>query len=238
MLALRLFPLAAALLLAIAGNATPPITLTSPDGNIRVTVQPTDSFPVYSIKYKDVPVVEAAPLDLVFKEPGVTTGASFFGPGLLIHAATREGTDNYTLPVGRNSQVNDHYNESAITLEQPRSHRRLTLLVRAYNEGIAFRWVFPKQPGWTQYELLAENTNIRLAGDPYLQASYLPGYTSSHEGRYTRLPFHEVKNETLMDMPVFLEFPTKACKDHYIWPSPKRSSRTTPECTSSNTTAC
>jgi len=71
---------------------------------------------------------------------------------------------------------------------------------------VAIRWVFPKQPGWTQYELLAENTNIRPAGDPFLQASFLPGYTTSHEGRYTRLPFHEVKSDTLMDMPVFLEF--------------------------------
>jgi alpha-glucosidase len=38
-------------------------------------------------------------------------------------------------------------------------------------------------------------------------ASFLPGFTTSHEGRYTRQPFHQIKSDTLMDMPVFIEFP-------------------------------
>ena len=247
MLAPRWLPLLGALLLSVSGFATAPgfanpsslavprggvnsadnrrpppaahIELSSPDGRIRVIVQLTDSLPLYSVQYDGVPLIDASPLDLVFREPGSaassslphgqdrSTAASFFRPGMIVHSSSREGIDNYTLPVGRNSRVSDRYKESAIDLQEPRRHRRLTLLVRAYNEGVAFRWVFPSQPGWKQYELLAENTEFRFVGDPFLQASYLPGYTTSHEGRYTRLPFHEVKSDTLMDMPVFLEFP-------------------------------
>jgi alpha-glucosidase len=222
MLATRWLPLLGGLLLSVSVSArhvaaTPAagIRLSSPDGNIGVLVRLTDSFPVYSVEYKGTELVDASPLDLVFSEPG-TPPASFFGRGLVVHSSTREGIDSYTLPVGRNSQVSDRYNESAITLDEPRRHRRLILLVRAYNDGVAFRWVFPKQPGWTHYQLLAENTNIRFAGDPLLQASYLPGYTSSHEGRYTRLPFHAVKSDTLMDTPIFLEFPNKIGEPLYM----------------------
>jgi len=218
MLATRWLPLLGALLLSISAKhagAAPAADISSPDGNIRVIIQVTDSLPVYSVEYKGTPLVDASPLDLVFKEPG-TRPTSFFGPGLIVHSTTREGVDNYTLPVGRNSRVSDRYTESAISLEEPRRHRRLVLLVRAYNDGIAFRWVFPKQPGWTQYQLQAENTNFRFAGDPFLQASYLPNYTTSHEGRYTRLPFHEVKSDTLMDTPIFLEFPNNAGQPLYM----------------------
>jgi len=213
MLATRWLPLSGVLLLCLTASAKRPggpnaanIELISPDKHIRVLVQPTDSCPVYSVFYEGTMLVDASPLSLVFEEQ---KSSPFFSAGLRMRSTAREGIDSYTLPVGRNSQVNDRYNESAITLEEPRHHRRLNLIIRAYNDGIAFRWVFPKQPGWTQYRLLAENTNIRLAGDPFLQASFLPGYTTSHEGRYTRLPFHEVKSDTLMDMPVFLEFPAR-----------------------------
>ncbi|HLZ86485.1 MAG TPA: glycoside hydrolase family 97 protein, partial [Puia sp.] len=207
MLAIRLLSGIGALLISACCLASD-LDLSSPDGNIRITWHPTDSFPCYSVRYKGVILVDQGPLDLVFREPGEARPASFFGPGMLIRPAYREGTDAYTLPVGRNSRVNDRYNEYAVSMEQPRfRRRRLTFILRAYNDGIAFRWVFPKQPDWNAYELFAENTGIRLAGNPWLQASLLPGYTTSHEGRYTRLPFSEVKSDTLMDTPVFLEFP-------------------------------
>lgn len=226
MLATRWLPLLGALLLAVPGftkrspanNNRPAansrlaanaadIELTSPNGHIRILIRPSDSCPVYSVFYDGTMLIDASPLTLVFKEQNAP---AFFGPGLRINSSTREGIDNYTLPVGHNSRISDRYNEASITIDEPRRHHRLILLFRAYNDGIAFRWVFPKQPGWTQYQLMDENTNIRFAGDPFLQASYLPGYTTAHEGRYTRLPFHEVKGDTLMDMPVFLEFPQMA----------------------------
>ncbi|HXB05940.1 MAG TPA: glycoside hydrolase family 97 protein [Puia sp.] len=217
MLATRLFPCIGALFISLATFATDP-GLSSPDGNIRVEFRASDSFPCYSVLYKGVKLIDSAPLDLVFGGQGNARPASFFGPGMLIRRASREGTDNYTLPVGRNSKISDRYNETSISIEEPSPrHRRLILVIRAYNDGIAFRWVFPQQPNWKSYELFAENTGIRLAGDPFLQASFLPGYTSSHEGRYTRQPFSAVKSDTLMDMPVLLEFPGTAAGGESIY---------------------
>src|SRR6185437_2098000 len=177
-------------------------TLHSPDGKIRFSFRLTDSCPVYSVWYANTPLIVASPLTLVFRE-------SVFGPNLKLHPPIhREGLDEYTLPIGKNSSVRDRFNESTIPLQESRGrHRTLTLVVRLYNDGLAFHWVFPRQAHWTSYELLAENSGFRVAGDPLLQASFLPNYTSSHEGRYTRLPFSAIKSDSLMDAPVFLEFP-------------------------------
>ena len=177
-------------------------TLHSPDGRIRFLFGLTDSCPVYSVWYANAPLIVASPLTLVFRE-------SVFGPNLKLHPPIhRAGLDEYTLPIGKNSSVHDRFNESTIPLQERRGrHRRLTLVVRLYNDGLAFHWLFPRQAQWTSYELLAENTGFRVAGDPLVQASFLPNYTSSHEGRYTRLPFSAIKSDSLMDAPVFLEYP-------------------------------
>jgi len=73
-----LLPFLAALLFSAAGSTqgihrvtgTPGVNveLNSPDSNIHVLFRSTDSLPVYSVQYKGIPIVEASPLDLVFKE--------------------------------------------------------------------------------------------------------------------------------------------------------------------------
>jgi alpha-glucosidase len=184
------------------------LSLSSPDGNIRFVFRPTDSCPDYSVFYGRTELISASPLDLVFRETR-TGRASPFGPGTrILRSLYREGADDYTLPVGRNSVVHDRYNELSIPVEETLGQRRrLVFVVRLYNDGVAFRWVFPRQPHWTGYELLAENTGFRPAGDPLLLASFLPGFTTSHEGRYTRMHLSAIKNDTLMDTPALLEFP-------------------------------
>ena len=206
-------PIYMAFLLVSSSCFAQPITLRSPDGNIRFAFGRGDKLPVYSVWYREKPVISASPLNLFFLETGTNRPSSPFETawrtGTLVY---REGQDDYTLPVGRNSVVHDRYNEDSIPLEETGGrHRRLSLVVRLYNDGVAFRWVFPAQSDRKSFRLTAENTGFRLEGDPIVLASFLPGFTTSHENRYTRLPFSEVKSDTLMDLPVFLQRPDSLC---------------------------
>jgi alpha-glucosidase len=186
------------------------IRVASPDGRIRFVLRVTDSLPAYSVYYNNTTLIESSSLDLSFLEPGENQPSSPFGRGLILHQpAFRDGEDHYTLVVGKTSEVRDRYKEASIPFEEPRGRHRQLILVRVFDDGLAFCWVFPGQPNWSSYQLTAENTSFRLAGDPILLASFLPGYTTSHEGRYTRLHFSDVRRDTLMDTPVFLE-----CPDH------------------------
>ncbi|HVS98564.1 MAG TPA: glycoside hydrolase family 97 protein [Puia sp.] len=189
----------------IAGD----ITLSSPDGRLRFEFRSGEGLPVYSVWYRDRPVIVSSPLSLVFRGSGNNPVPSVLGPGLrALTPGYRQGLDEYALPVGRNSKVRDRYKECTIPLWEPGARRRrIDLVVRLYDDGLAFRWTFPKQHGWSAYALLAENTGFRLAGDPVLLASFLPGFTTSHENRYTRLALSEVRPDTLMDMPVFIQWP-------------------------------
>jgi alpha-glucosidase len=186
-----------------------PITLSSPDANIRFSFLITDSFPVYNVWYGQTSLIASSPLYLVFRETGHAGEKYRFGPALrILRPVYREGEDTYSLPVGRNSMVHDRYNEYTIPLEETHApQRQIVLVVRLYNDGVAFHWAFPRQPHWSHFQLMEENTGFRLAGDPTVLASFLPGYTTSHEGLYTRLPFSAVKEDTLMDTPIFLQWP-------------------------------
>jgi alpha-glucosidase len=193
---------------AIAGGAAragvvKPVEVTSPDGQIKFTLKLRSRLPEYSVSYRGVVLIDRSPLGLTFQ------GTGEFGMGLMLFRSVfRDGEDKYDLVVGKTKSVHDFYREVDIPLVEYWGRRRMAnLLVRVFNDGVAFRWELPGQRDWTTYSLTDENSCFRLAGDPMVMASFLPGFTSSHEGRYTRLPFHQIKSDTLMDMPVFIEFP-------------------------------
>src|SRR5579872_3591292 len=120
------------LLAAFPAGATPvclrsgsPLTLSSPDGKIRFSFVLTGNFPVYSVWYGETALIASSPLELVFREPGTPYGTSLFGPALrILHPVYREGEDNYSLPVGRNSMVHDRYKEYTIPLEETKAPQR------------------------------------------------------------------------------------------------------------------
>src|ERR1700761_3161368 len=185
------------LLLSVAVSGKE-VTGISPNGKIRFSFRLTDSFPLYNVWYEDIPLIIASPLTLTFSEFSLAKNVRMGTP------VDRDGEDNYSLPVGRNSTVHDLYHECSIPLTV--GDKKITLVVRLYNEGVAFRWIFPRQEHWNSYSLLDEETGFHTAEDPVVLASFLRNYTTSHEGRYTRLPLSSVKSDTLMDTPVLLTF--------------------------------
>ncbi|MEO9003148.1 MAG: glycoside hydrolase family 97 N-terminal domain-containing protein [Ginsengibacter sp.] len=150
------------------------IGLTSPDGRIVFIFKLTDSLPVYSVAFKDKTIIEPSTLSLSFDENGD------FGSGLKINKAIfRNGEDNYSLIVGKTKNVHDQYREVTIPLQELGGSKRLiNLIVRAFNDGLAFRYEIPQQKNWTSYVLTSENATFHLAGDPQVLAGYLPNYTT------------------------------------------------------------
>ncbi len=54
--------------------------------------------------------------------------------------------------------------------------------------------------------LVDEASCFRVVGDPGVMATFREGFTTSHEGLYWKGRFSQVKEDTLMDMPIFLDF--------------------------------
>ncbi|MCQ5353209.1 glycoside hydrolase family 97 N-terminal domain-containing protein, partial [Bacteroides uniformis] len=82
----------------------------------------------------------------------------------------------------------NHCNEMIVPLvEKNGKERTVNLAVRAFNDGIAFRYEFPKQKAWNSYVMYDERTQFNLQGNPMALLMYLPGYVNTHEGVYSHV---------------------------------------------------
>lgn len=178
------------------------VHLSSPDKNIHFQFELSRSGPSYAVTYKGKKIIAPSALDFRFDNGDFKTNLGLNKP------ITQKGFEEYELIVGKASKISSSYNELILPLEERNAPaRKINLVVRAFDDGIAFRYEFPQQSNWPEYELLEENTRFNLVGDPMTHALFLPNYTTSHEGEYSHLPFTRIKSDTLMDMPALFEFP-------------------------------
>ena len=179
------------------------VRLNSPDGRIVFNLTINKGTPVYSIAFNKNRLIENSSLNLDLEGIGKFQQA-FIGNS----PATKEVNENYKLRVGKASIVNNHYRRVIILLQDKmNTSYKVNIEVRAFNDGIAFRYSFPKQDGSSSFNLLEERTQFRFRADPVVKALLLPNFTTSHEGLYTTAPLSAIKEDTLMDMPALFQFP-------------------------------
>lgn len=178
------------------------ILLTSPDNNLVFSFKLVNKSMEYSIAFKKKTIVDYSTLSLQFDSDN-------FDNNLKMHQPVfSDTTEDYDLAVGKTKHVHTHYKEVTIPLEETTSpFRKINLIVRAFNDGLAFRYQFLKQKNISSFILLNENTTFNLKGNPKVHALFLPNYTTSHEGNYSNILFNEVTPDSLMDMPALFEFP-------------------------------
>ena len=178
------------------------VQLTSPNGKLKFSLTLEREHPVYDIQYQKQALVQNSPLSLVFDN-----GA--FGEGLKMNKpvfSTKEET--YELIVGKSKTVHSLSKEVVIPLEETTApFRKINLVVRAFNDGIAFRYEFPEQPNWKSYVMYDENTAFNVVDNPKFFGMYLPSYQTSHEATYSHVKYEEIKERNLMDMPALFEYP-------------------------------
>lgn len=183
------------------------IQLKSPDGNIVFSFKLTEKAPIYQVAYKGKTLINSSELGFTFTESGQ------FHANLKMSTARFSKVDEkYDLVVGKTKTVKNQYREVLIPLsERSGARRQINLIVRAFNDGLAFRYQLPKQSKWLSYTLLDENSTFNIAGDPTVHTLFWGSkqYVNSHEGLYHILPLSQVKGDVLMDIPALFEFADK-----------------------------
>ena len=181
------------------------IRVTSPNGRIVFVFNLTKSAPTYRVLLDKKTMVDESPLTLTFQERGV------FGPNLKLgKPLMREIDETYDLVVGKVKTARNHCREAVFPLtDKAEANRQINLVVRVFDDGVAFRYEFPKQNNWSSYTLTDEQSTFNLAQHPTVQALFRHDFLTSHEGLYTTLPLDSVKNDRLMDMPALFMFPNK-----------------------------
>lgn len=183
------------------------VEVSSPDERVRVevAVEPAGNASVlrYRVVYRGRPVVLASRLGVELAD-----GTALGDDSVVEKVAKRSFEEVYHQFPGKRSRVRDHGSEAVIGFREKAAPKRSwELVVRAYDDGAAFRYRFPEQTGWQRLELAAERTEFRLPGDPTTFAMPLPSFTTPHEEHYRQGPLTRFANDQLLGLPLLAELP-------------------------------
>ena len=168
--------------------------ITSPDGNLRLefTVNALGE-PVYQLFYKEKAVVNPSKLGLeLVGDPGLMNGFT------LVEAGASTFDETWKPVWGEVSQIRNHYNELAVTLDQKEQNRHIVIRFRLYDDGLGFRYEFPLQRTLHYFTVKEEYTQFAMTGDH--TAFWIPGDYDTQEYDYTESRLSEIRG--LMDKAV------------------------------------
>lgn len=175
--------------------------LTSPDGALKVTVSDTDGQARYAVSYRGQTLLAPSPLGLVLNAGGSLSH------GLKITGAAPTTSDaTYDLVAGKARTVRDHYNQLSVDFQEPEGRkRRLRVVVRAYDDGVAFRYVLPQQPGLDAVNIRNEETRFDFPADYRCWGLNLGKFGTSHEGEFDPVQASKLREHNLYDAPLVCE---------------------------------
>ena len=112
------------------------LSVTSPDGNVQFQLLPSATRWQYRITFKRQPVLEASALGIVVDGIDLMQGAE-------IGKAERYRVNERYVTRGVHAEAVNHCNGARLALKHIGSGAQFTLEVRAFNDGMAFRFVVP-----------------------------------------------------------------------------------------------
>ncbi len=169
----------------------------SPDHKLVITIGLTETNKglSYQVAYENQPIV----LESKF---GITCNGEGWDKKLAVKTTTERREDTVWKPVyGERSSIRDHFNETTFTLfKEGQPNRELKIVVRAYNEGIAFRYTFPEaERGGPYLHITGETTEYTF------QEQTKAWFTARAQTLHQLLPLKNWPDES--DRPLTLELP-------------------------------
>ena len=179
----------ASTLLLPAASWAAPIIVSSPDGSIAIRIEKDAS--QFSISRRGKPVVAASPLGLELD------GAPAFGALALEKREDVQVDKTIPLIATKAAAARDHYRGATLAFrERTSAGRRLFIDVRAYNDGVAFRYrIDSRDP----VSLRGERTAFVPAGNPDCLVSVADG---AHEMPFERMKVSQLRADRGYDVPV------------------------------------
>ena len=185
-----------------------PVRVTSPDGAVELVLTPrvgaaTNPGPRYSVSYRGRPVITDAalgleidaqpPLERRLKPPGVKLG---------------EGDETYRVPAGKSNPIRDRYRSARLDfVEEGGQERTFAIEARAYDDGVAFRYLIPEQPNLKDVRIARERTEFRFAKDATTYPLVVRNYATPYEDEYQQRWLSGLHPEWLIALPLLVDLP-------------------------------
>jgi alpha-glucosidase len=199
--------LALALLVVVTAAAqTGTVVLKSPNGALEISIatgQAAVGQLAYRVTFRGQPVLEWSNLGLLIE------GAPALGPAVRIESSQASSQDETWKSVqGKANPIRNHYNAVTVqTVETGANGRRLVMEARAYDDGVAFRYLVPAQPSVKELRILNESTQFNFSKDANTFPATARGFQTSNEGSYQELTTSALRPETLINLPFLVNVP-------------------------------
>jgi hypothetical protein len=149
--------------------------------------------PTYSLQYQNRPVILPSKLGFILNED------SSLSRNFQIIGVEKRSMDDQWQPVwGETKNIRNHYGEIKIHLQQKKTpNHLLDIVFRVFEDGVGFRYEFPKQPNLKYFVVTDELTHFQLAGDH--KTFWIPGDFDTNEYPYTTSKLSEIDNREMVE---------------------------------------
>lgn len=163
----------------------------SPSNNIFVNFElTTEGQPSYSVYYNNKPVIFASTLGIKLKEKPALD-ANFE----ILDTKASTFNESWKPVLGEQSTIVNHYNELIVSLIQKETKVKMNIIFRVFDEGVAFRYDFPKQKDLNYFIISDEVSHFNLTENN--KVFWIPGDFDSQEYVYNETKFSEIDNSKL-----------------------------------------
>jgi alpha-glucosidase len=186
------------------------VSVTSPNGQIefRLFMLPQEDpgeHPrlAYEVSFRGKPLMDTSYLGLNIRDQPV------LGVNLDIVTSKKQSVDEtYTVPAGKTKIIRNHYNSlTADYIQNGSLGRKLTMEVRAYDDGVAFRYVIPWSETLNEIWMENDSTQFRFAQDAQTYPLILRDFQTNYEDQYSPMTLSGIHPESLIGLPFLVEQP-------------------------------
>ena len=146
--------------------------------------------PSYSVNYKNKPVILESTLGIKLKEKPALD-ANFE----IESSKTSTFNETWKPVLGEQATITNHYNELIISLIQKETQVKMNIIFRVFDEGVAFRYDFPKQAALNYFIISDEVSQFNLTANH--KVFWMPGDYDSQEYVFNETKFSEIDNSKL-----------------------------------------
>jgi hypothetical protein len=160
--------------------------LQSPSKEITVNFSLTSNGePTYKVTYKGKDVIKPSKMGVSIK------GGTSLNNNFTIENSENSSFDESWTPVlGEESSIRNHYNQLTFNLTQTETNKKLNIVFKVFDEGVAFRYEFPFEKSVNYFVISDENTKFNLTGNH--KTFWLPGDYDSQEYNYNETKISEI----------------------------------------------
>lgn len=163
--------------------------VTSPDGRLVVDFDlASGGIPTYSVSFAGEQIVKPSHMGFLLAD-STRLDRNFS----VVNVARGSEDETWTPVWGENATIRNHYNSLTVDMTQPGHGIKMNVEFRVFDDGMAFRYIFPKQT--REYLVIdAEKSQFAMGSDD--TAWWQPGDYDTQEREYIKCKLSEIPSHS------------------------------------------